>query len=210
MKRAIRFTATFILFGVASTGFAAVDDEQADRFVKQFMPSCIDQATVSREAVEIPVPDNLSVQILSVDTEDAYCAGRYLEVRTPTRIYVGYPWLLMSYEGTIDQKIKRFAWERMQQPVKVEIIGEPAFDGLRPATVRQVTEYGSIPLTGYVDSGSNIFFPGQFYDATGDSCRGESRRACKRSDRRIFRRGSPRSWPPFGTRDTGSPKTRPP
>ena len=147
-----------------STAIAAVDDAASDKFVREFMPSCINEAQVSREPVEIPVPENLTVRILSVETDDYNCAGKYLEVRTPTRIYVGYPWLLSAYDGSIKQKIERFAWERMQQTVKVTVAASPAFDGLIPATVSQVTEYGPIPITGYIDSGENIFFPGEFYD----------------------------------------------
>jgi len=147
----------------------AIDDATANKFASRLLTPCQKPFKLTREQVELPLPDLMTASILKVESDDPWCAGGFLEVRTPDRIYIGFPWPLNPQDGPIEKRIETYAWTRMQQQtVKAEVTRKEDAEGMFPVRVWQVTDSGRVPLDGVVDRKGLMFFPGAFFDPTQD------------------------------------------
>jgi protein-disulfide isomerase len=85
-------------------------------------------------------------------------------------LYIGSPWVIAEETGaTIEEKVRNFAWNRMQSNVSAVVDREhPREPGLFPITIQQTVESGKLPLEGFVDRDGKIVLLGNLYPANGD------------------------------------------
>jgi len=150
------------LLAAAASIAIGVSADPVDEFLARFLTSCASEMSLSTQPAEFPLPEGWTARLLEITSDDPYCAGQQLEVRAGNRIYVGYPWILAGYEGPPSRRIEQFSWERLQQPVQAQV-GAVDSRGMKEATVVQTTDWGRIPLEGWVDPRDSAFFPGDFF-----------------------------------------------
>ena len=164
MNRRKTLSLAFALTLGAHLALAAPVDDALEGFV----PSCSQEASTSTEKLDLPLPTGWTSRLIRIASDDLSCAGQQLEIRAGSRIYVGYPWVIAGYGGSAQKRIEAFAWERLQQSVKAEVSANVDERGMRRATAVQLTDWGPVPLEGWVDSNDTVFFPGDFYTLNAD------------------------------------------
>ncbi|MDX1583561.1 MAG: thioredoxin domain-containing protein [Thermoanaerobaculia bacterium] len=137
-------------------------DDPANAYLEQFLPYCAEPPKVEEGDFPGPVPSGMEADVIILRSENPTCGGMYLEVVSEDRIYVGQPWILSEYEGSIDRKVSRFAWDRLEESASATVSDETTPEGLLEATVEMTTEWGKVRLPGAVDAEGNFFFPGGF------------------------------------------------
>ena len=145
--------------------FAALNltaDTTSDAFVQQFLPNCEEAPKMDTKPFTTGIGQGMTARLVSLESGDPWCAGLWLEVTRGRLGYVGQPWILAGYEGTVAEKIRQFAWERMKETANATVGTKPDQFGLTPVQVSLTTEYGRIPLEGVVDSSGEAFYPGGF------------------------------------------------
>ena len=161
-----RIGVLFVAALAAVTAAAAPDE----KFVRQTLPVC-PEMKVTLQPFEHKMPSGMSASVVTVDSSRNACDGQYLAVTTSGgNLYVGAPWFLSEESGaTIEEKVKNFAWNRMQSNVTAVIDREhPREPGLFPITIHQTVEAGKFPLEGFVDREGKIILLGKLYSTSGD------------------------------------------
>lgn len=153
---------------LAAHALYAYDDAAVKKFMSEFLTPCSKPAKFTHEHVDMKLPTGMTASILRVQSDDPWCAAGYLDVRTPDRIFLGYPWPLDANAGPIEKRIEKYAWSQLKQTVKADVTRKENPEGLYPVHVWEVTDSGNIPLEGLVDPKGMMFFPGPFFDPTKD------------------------------------------
>ena len=156
----IRSTISLLILS-AALPLAAQEADPSRPYLEEFLPYCADAPMIQERDYSDAVPAGMTAVLMSVKGNDPSCRGMYLKVIKGDRIYVGQPWML-SGEGTIPQKIKRFAWERLEESATATVSDRTTPEGLLEATVSMTTSWGKIHLDGAVDRDGKVFFPGGF------------------------------------------------
>ena len=162
MKRSLPFIATLL---VCSSALAIDVDPKLDRAVRDALPICTEEVTVSYEQSPLRLPQRFRSVLVKVESERHACDGQYVAAISPAgNVYIGSPWPLESEEGkTAEEKLKSFTWRAMQLNVTAEVDrAKLTDDGLYRVTLHQMTEAGKLPLSGYVDAEGTMFFLGRF------------------------------------------------
>jgi protein-disulfide isomerase len=131
-------------------------------YMQEFFPYCEENPVVEQVDYPQPVGEGLSADLLGLRSSDPNCGGRYLRVVKGDRIWVGQPWILSSYDGTIPEKIKKFAWERLRDTASATVSDRMTPEGLRETEVEITTDWGRIRIPGVSDPAGNAFYPGRF------------------------------------------------
>lgn len=164
-----RFRLAFVLLLAASAAIAADDvpaGDKLEKFVRDSIPVCPD-LSIKRTPLDRKLPSNLTGSFVQVDSSRETCKGQYVSfVTSKGSFFLGYPWFLDEEEGTIEEKLAKFAWKRMQQTVTATVDRTRSRDGMFPATVFQITERGRLPLDGWVDPAGTVFVVGAFRDGS--------------------------------------------
>lgn len=160
----VKRTFLFALTLLAAPSLLAVDvDPKLDRAVRDSIPVC-HGLEISYDELPLRLPQRFTGALVNMKSTSGACDGALVAALSPTGgFFLGTPWLIEKEEGTIEQKLKSFTWRNMQENVGVAI--DPARrtdDGLYPATLLQMTEYGKMPLDGELDPQGRIFFFGHF------------------------------------------------
>lgn len=164
-------SATSILLLLAALPLTAQNaSDPAKPYLEQFLPYCAEAPTVEESDYSADFPDGMKAHLMTIKGKDPSCRGMYLKVVKGDRIYVGQPWILSSYQGTIPAKIKRFAWDRLEESATATVSDRRTPEGLLDATVTMTTSWGKIQLEGAVDEDGKVFFPGGF-DAISEGAR---------------------------------------
>jgi protein-disulfide isomerase len=136
--------------------------EKLDRIIRDSLPVCED-AKVTRSALDHKMPENMTASLVRVESKRASCETQLLSVTSRQGgFYIGTPWFLDGYEGTIEEKLTRFGWEQMQTTLTPVVDRTPTRDGLFKVKVFQSTEAGKIPLEAEVDPEGTVVFLGHF------------------------------------------------
>jgi protein-disulfide isomerase len=159
VNRSILLALTLVL---CASVFADVDPK-LDKAVRDALPFCADAKVKYTEAPS-KLPQRFKGTLVQVESASHVCSGQYVAVVSPTGgLYLGTPWPIGNAEGkTVEDKLKAFTWQNMQQNMTAEIKGKPTDDGLLPVTLWQATENGRMPLYGFVDPYGTTFFFGNF------------------------------------------------
>jgi protein-disulfide isomerase len=145
-------------------------DEKTEKLVRQSLPVCPD-LKLGKTAFPARMPAGMTAFIVEAQSARPTCTGQYLAVTTNNgSFYFGMPWVLEGIEGaSLEEKLKNFAWTRMQENMTAVVDRQRTRDGLYRVTLFETTERGRVPLTGVVDPDGRIFFMGDFRAATADA-----------------------------------------
>ncbi len=168
-----------LLLATALLAAAAVnaDDEKpapplgpkAEAMIDQLLPICSEAATPKRVGLMHALPANMTGNVVRLESKRNWCSGQWVAVVTNEGgFYLGIPWFLDGVEGTIEEKLKSFAWQNMQQNYTPVVDRTKTRDGLYRVTMEQTTEQGKLPLEGEVDPAGSVFFLGHFLPLSGD------------------------------------------
>ncbi|HVR42418.1 MAG TPA: thioredoxin domain-containing protein [Thermoanaerobaculia bacterium] len=137
---------------------------EIDRITATLLPPCPDPTQVRTEPLGMDLGGGLRATVVRVESENPWCNTQMLALGTRAETYfLGAPWLLGGGTGSTAQKIRQFAWQRMNDTVEARIESAPRKDGLLGATVEQKTEFGIVRLRGAVDPEGTIFIPGELH-----------------------------------------------
>jgi len=144
-------------------------DAKVEKMIKEALPVCEGLKLKYGEMVHV-LPDNLKGFVVVADSPRASCVGQYLAVTSRQGgFYFGVPWFLDDEkEGTIEEKLKRFTTNHMQQYFTPVVDKTLTRDGLLKVTLLQTTEQGKLPLEGEIDPEGKVFFFGHFRPLTED------------------------------------------
>ncbi len=175
MKNAL-LIAALVAVSAASTAAAATPPlakEEVDLVVASFLPPCPDPVKITAEPLGVDLGSGIRASVVRVDSTNGWCATQMLALGTSSKTYyLGVPWILAGLSGSPAEKIRQFAWTRMQDTVEAKVAMAPRKDGLLPVVVEEKTEFGKIRLTGVVDSAGTVFIPGDVRPLAGDAARG--------------------------------------
>lgn len=162
MKNALLIAAaTALVFTSTASAAPQLLKEEVDRLVARMLPACPDPTTVTTQNFPIELGEGLRATIVRIQSSNAWCTNQVLAVASNANTYfLGYPWVLDGYKGTPAEKIRQFAWARLQDTVE-PTLGAIRKDGFYPVTLDQKTEYGLLRTTGLVDRSGTIFLPGE-------------------------------------------------
>ena len=161
----------------ASTGFAQQDhghehkplDEKTEKLVRGSLPLCPD-VKLSGAPFGARMPAGMTSVVVEAQSPRSTCNGQYLAVTTANgSFYLGMPWILEGVEGaSLEEKLKSFAWTRMQENMTAVVDRQRTRDGLYRVTLFETTERGRVPLSGVIDPEGRVFFMGDFRAANAD------------------------------------------
>ncbi len=164
MKRSL-FCAAAILF-LAAFAQAAGPVSAGDAIIEQMVPQCTG-TKLNHSPMKAEMPAGMTAESYTLESNDPYCRFDGVRVSMPDgRFFVGQPWPIGSFKGTVPERIKAFAYQNMQLSLAVEPAGT---DGtLQKLKVYMVTEAGRIPLDGFTDAAGTTFFMGDVSKSADD------------------------------------------
>jgi len=151
----------------ATTTFAAENpavDEKFEKQVRNALPVCAEMK-ISRQDFNQKLPAGMKGSVVRIESPRHACDGQYVAITSPSgAFFLGAPWMIGDEQGaTVEERIKNFAWNRMQYNVTAEIDRNQTREGMFPITLYQTTERGKVPLSGLVDREGKVVFIGTFH-----------------------------------------------
>lgn len=165
---------------LAVPAYAQQLDAGTETAVRNFLGRCPEALTLTKIDTGIAPPAGFTFTRVKAEGGSYTCDGAYFVVRLRSgAAWVGNPWPLAQDKRPAADRIREFAWERLQQPFEVEVGSTMSQDGLYPVTLRQVTEFGPVTMKGFLDHSTRFLFTGEFrpidaanrtarYEALGD------------------------------------------
>ncbi len=142
---------------------------RADRLIRDAMPVCSESVTETRVALQHALPLNMVGAVIRLASKRSACDGQWVAViSNEGGFFLGTPWFLDGQEGTLEQKLKGFTMQYMQQVFEPVIDRTKTREGLYRATLYQAVEGGKLPLEGEIDPAGTVFFIGHFIPVTSD------------------------------------------
>ena len=138
--------------------------------IEQLLPICSETVTPKRTGLMHSLPANMTGNVIQIDSKRSWCSGQWVAITTKEGgFYLGVPWFLDNVEGaTLEEKLKAFTWQAMQQYMTPTVDRAKTRDGLYRVTLTQTTEHGKMPLEGEVDPAGTVFFLGHFMPLDGE------------------------------------------
>src|SRR5512140_2945123 len=168
----VRETFFALAFAVILSSAAFAADKQpviSDDLLTASLQVCKDQPTFTREPMNQPLPQGFKGEYITVKSASLSCAGQYAAVIAPTGEYfIGIPWPLSGLAGTPAEQLRQFGRERLSQSFTAEIDTRRSKSGLSHVLLKQKTEFGDVPIEGWMDSQGTMFFAGSFHDPADD------------------------------------------
>ncbi|MBK5260485.1 MAG: thioredoxin domain-containing protein [Thermoanaerobaculia bacterium] len=163
--------AAMVSFADETTAGAPLDPK-TDALVRQALPLC-EGMKLTQTEWSARMPAGMKAFVLRVESPRHACDGQYLAVsHSGGSFYLGSPWPLDGVEGaSLEEKLKNFAWTRMQQNYAAVVDRTRTREGLFRVTLTETTERGKIPLEGLIDPDGRIFFMGNFRSAGSDAAK---------------------------------------
>jgi protein-disulfide isomerase len=126
---------------------------------------------ISRAELGAKLPSRMTGALIRIEAPRTACNAQYLMAVAPSGdFYLGLPWVLGDDApgANIIEKLKNFAWTRMQENFIPTIERERTRNGLLRVTMMEMTERGNIPIEGEIDQDGKVFFVGHFHAANSD------------------------------------------
>jgi protein-disulfide isomerase len=145
-------------------------DEQTEKLVRMSIPFCPGM-TITRADLGTKLPARLTGSLIRVEAPRSACEAQYLMAFAPSGdFYLGLPWMIGDdTEGaTLAEKLKNFAWAKLQESFTPVISHERTRNGLIRVTMMEMTERGKVPIEGELDPDGKVFFVGHFRRANVD------------------------------------------
>lgn len=153
---------------LTGTAFAVAQEQkpasaEVKNAVVQTVGACNAAATYTEEPYTQKLPKGLTASVVSVESDSHYCPGRYAYIKAANGDYwVGSPWILSQYEGTAEERLKRFTTERLRQPLRATVKRDKLFHGMYRVDLTETTENGRMTIEGLVDPDGEVFLIGNF------------------------------------------------
>lgn len=158
--------AAALVFSSPATAAPELLREEVDRLVQRMVPACPDPATVTTRNLPMELGQGLRAAIVRIESQNPWCGNQFLAVASSANTYfIGSPWIFDGLKGSPAEKIRQFAWSRLQESVEPRL-GALRKDGFYPVTLDQKTEYGILQTSGLVDQAGTIFLPGELRPLT--------------------------------------------
>ena len=162
-----------LLGAVVASATSAQSASAVSDAVVRSLTHCSVAATISREPWDIRLPAGIKAEVISIESESPYCGGQHAALSMPSgRYFLGAPWLLSGYQGTREEKLKAFGWERLHGTYVATIDPKTSEEGFHKVTLAQRTEYGDVVTSGWIDPAGTIYLPGSFHKPADDLARG--------------------------------------
>lgn len=145
-------------------------DEKTEKLVRMSIPFCPDMK-ITRAELGAKMPARMTGALIRVEAPRSACNGQYLMAIAPSGdFYLGLPWMIGedTQGANIQEKLKNFAWTRMQENFTPVFGRERTRNGLLPVTMMEMTERGKVPIEGEIDPEGKVFFVGHFHPANSD------------------------------------------
>ena len=167
MRKPLLLSIAAIALGLAA--IANTPAERTEQYLRDSLPSCPGEVKIESQPVERPLPAGFKATAYVVRSASPQCSGQFMAVVTPRNyVYFGMPWSIGEYQGSSEQKIARFTWERFGETITASVDPKKNEDGLFKVKTAMTTEQGKIPMEGYVDAAGTLFFPGEFHPLASD------------------------------------------
>jgi protein-disulfide isomerase len=168
---------------VLTIAFAAFGDEpekttekpapplgaRAEKLIKDALPICSDKVVESRVALQHALPNNMVGAAIRLASPRPACEGQWVAIiSNEGGFFMGTPWFLDGMEGTLEQRLKTFTLQYMQQVFEPAIDRTKTREGLYRVTLYQQVEGGKLPLEGEIDPAGSVLFIGHFLPITAD------------------------------------------
>ena len=141
--------------------------DRADKLIQDGLPICADKVTTKLSGLVHKLPVNLTGEVIQIDSPRPVCAGQWVAITSRQGdFFLGIPWFLDGVNGTIEQKLKAFVWNNLQQNMDAVVDKTPTREGFFPVTLYQTTERGKLPMQGEVDPEGTVLFIGHFHPMT--------------------------------------------
>ena len=143
--------------------------DQVEKLIKDALPVCSEEVTVSRGTTQHALPSNMVATVVRLQSKRPACEGQWLGiVSNEGGFYMGIPWFLDEEKGTLEEKLKNFGWKNLQQNFSATIDRQKTREGLYKVTLLETTERGKLPFLGVIDPAGTVFFIGGFFPANVD------------------------------------------
>ncbi len=139
--------------------------ERAEKLIEQGVPVCSTTAKIKRVGLQHKLPPNLTGAVVRVESEHSSCSGQWVVALSKEGgFFMGIPWFLDGVNGSIEEKVKAYAWKNLQENFSPEVDRQKTTrEGLFKITMSQTTERGQVPLEGEVDPNGTVVFIGHFH-----------------------------------------------
>ncbi|HEX9160401.1 MAG TPA: thioredoxin domain-containing protein [Thermoanaerobaculia bacterium] len=176
MKRTLIVLATLAVatFALAQEPAETKLDAQTEKIVRQSVPVCADM-TITKAELQTKLPPRMTGSLIRLQSPHPGCTGQLLMAFAPSGdYYLGLPWIMgdEAQGATLAEKLKNFAWTRLQENFTAVVERERTRNGLFPVMMYEMTEHGKVPIEGEVDPEGKVFFLGHFHPATADAAAG--------------------------------------
>lgn len=152
--------ATALAAEVPSTGLGPRVDAQ----IRQAIPVCSGDATVTVDDLRHALPDGLTGKVVRIESKRQACSGQFIAVTSREGdFFWGLPWFLDGFTGPLEARLKDFGWKNLQQSYDATVDPQRTRDGLQDVTLYQTTEHGRVPIAGEIDPAGTVFFIGRFH-----------------------------------------------
>lgn len=153
----------------ASAAFAAdvpqkqsPEDEKVSRAIRDSVMQC-NGSQIMQGDFDHPLPAGMKATLIEIQSDRPQCKSQYVGVVTSSGgFYLGLPWFIDEQKGTIEEKLKAFMWQHMQENVTANVDRNRTPYGLYKVTLVETTERGKLPMEGEVDPNGSVFFLGHF------------------------------------------------
>ncbi len=145
-------------------------DEKTEKLVRMSIPFCTDMK-ITRADLGAKLPARMTGAMIRVEAPRTACNAQYLMAIAPSGdFYLGLPWMIDddTQGATLAEKLKNFAWARLQENFTPAIERERTRNGLLRVTMMEMTERGKVPIEGELDPDGKVFFVGHFRPANTD------------------------------------------
>jgi protein-disulfide isomerase len=166
MKRKL-YAALFLIAGLTYAQSSILEP-----FARRSLIDCGGEIKLTEEDLRLKLPPGFSGKQIKVESSAPGCSGINAAIVTPSgNFFFGSPWPLSGVEGTPAERIRKFALTNLNQSFQPTIGTERTADGLLPVELTYNTEFGKVPMKGFIDPAGTIFFPGILYPTTADFAR---------------------------------------
>jgi len=138
--------------------------ERADKLIQDGLPVCSDKVTTKYSGLVHKLPINLTGEVIQIESPRQVCAGQWVAITSSNGgFFLGIPWFLDGLTGTVEQKLKAFVWNNLQQNMDPVVDKTRTREGFSPVTLYQTTERGKMPMQGEIDPEGTVMFIGHFH-----------------------------------------------
>lgn len=135
-------------------------DPETEKIVRDFIGECGVPVTLQATNLEQKLPAGATALRIEAQSQSPYCAGFYGVVTTKEGTWVGSPWPLQGTTGSLEDKVRQFAWERLQSTFQAKIDRSRTMGGFYPVELIETTEQGKVSVRGMIDPNGSLLLMG--------------------------------------------------